>query len=287
MKTMRKNKRKNSEVGVALLVAMISLLLITAVGVAMIVASASESALSGNYRSSSSAYYAAIAGLEEGRGRLLPTNPNTLVGVANTGIPAFGTPMLVNQVSYILNPNIAAGEAAGTILATYPDNQYDQEFGGGKLAAAVKYFNNSLSGTNADNIPGPLYKWVRINPVTEVSLNTDVNNDGVKDPNSILYYETTNNPPSLSLTPSASAYQVLEVTALAVLPNGSQKLSQYLVTPQVFGLNFNSALTLAGNVATYLGATSNPYKISGVDGSGNPPAVPGCVNNAPTVEAIG
>jgi len=67
MKTMRNNKRKNSEVGVALLVAMISLLLITAVGVAMIVASGSESALSGNYRSSSSAYYAALAGLEEAR----------------------------------------------------------------------------------------------------------------------------------------------------------------------------------------------------------------------------
>ena len=290
MKTMRKNKGKNSEVGVALLVAMISLLLITAVGVAMIVASGSESALSGNYRSSSSASYAAFAGLEEGRGRLLPTSPDTLVGVLNSGIPAFGTNMTVtpvSQVAYILNPNIAAGEAAGTILATYPDNEYDQEFGGGKLAAAVKYFNNSHSGTNADNIPGPLYKWVRINPVTEVSLNTDVNNDGVKDPNSILYYETTNNPPSLSLTPSASAYQVLEVTALAVLPNGSQKLAQYLVTPKVFGLNFNSALTLAGDVGTYLGATSNPYKISGVDGSGNPPAVPGCVNNAPTVEAIG
>jgi hypothetical protein len=286
MKTMRKNKRKNSEVGVALLVAMISLLLITAVGVAMVVASGSESALSGNYRSSSSTYYAALAGLEEGRGRLLPTSPNTLVGIAGTGIPAFGTPMLVNQVAYILNPNIAAGEAAGTILATYPDNQYDQEFGAGKLAAAVKFFNNSLSGTNASNIPGPLYKWVRINPVTEASLNIDIDNDNNKS-TTVLYYETANNPPSLSVAASPSAYQVLEVTALAVLPNGSQKLSQYLVTPQVYGLNFNSALTLAGTVGTYLGATSNPYRINGVDGSGNPPAVPGCVNNAPTVDAIG
>jgi hypothetical protein len=286
MKTMRKNKRNNSEVGVALLVAMISLLLIVAVGVAMVVASGSESALSGNYRSSSSAYYAAIAGLEEGRGRLLPTSPNTLVAVANSGIPAFGTPMLVNQVSYILNPNIAAGEAAGTILATYPDNQYDQEFGAGQLAAAVKFFNNSLSGTNADNIPGPLYKWVRINPVTEASLNMDVDGDGNMS-TTILYYETANTPPSLSVTPSSSAYQVLEVTALAVLPNGSQKLSQYLVTPKVYGLNFNSALTLAGNVGTFLGASSNVYSMNGADGSGNPPAVPGCVNNAPTVDAIG
>src|SRR5690242_11421638 len=142
MKTIRKNKRKNPETGVALLVAMISLLLITAVGVAMVVASGSESALSGNYRSSSSAYYAAFAGLEEARGRLLPTNPNTLVGVLNSGIPLFGTTMTiapVSQVAYILNPNIPAGESAGTIMGTYPDNEYDQEFGAGKLAAAVKF----------------------------------------------------------------------------------------------------------------------------------------------------
>src|SRR5260370_33049970 len=205
MKTMRKNKRKNSEVGVALLVAIISLVLITAVGVAMIVASGSESALSGNYRSSSSAYYAAFAGLEEGRGRLLPTSPNTLVGVLNSGIPAFGTNMTVSppspvtQVAYILNPNIAAGEAAGTILGTYPDNQYDQEFGQGKLAAAAKFFNNSLSGTNPAKITGQWYKWVRINAVTEKSLITDVHNDGNLDPHSVLYYETANHPPGLSL----------------------------------------------------------------------------------------
>ena len=286
MKNFSKNRKNNSESGVALLIALIALLLISGVAVAMIVASGSEGALNGNYRSSSSAYYAAIAGLEEGRGRLLPTNPNTLVAVANSGIPAFGTPMAANQVTYILNPNIAAGEAAGAILATYPDNQYDQEFGQGQLGAAVKFFNNSLSGTNAANIPGPMYKWVRINPVTESSLNTDVNNDGVKS-TSVLYYETANNPPSLSEVASATAYQVLEVTALSVLPNGSEKLSQYLVTPQVFGLNFNSALTLAGNVATFQGATSNQYRMNGVDGSGNPPAVPGCVNNAPTVNAIG
>src|SRR5260370_23755205 len=199
MKTMRNNKRKNSEVGVALLVAMISLLLISAVGVAMIVASGSESALSGNYRSSSSAYYAALAGLEEARGRLLPTNPNTLVAVANSGIPAFGTPMLVNQVAYILNPNIAAGEAAGTILATYPDNEYDQEFIGGALGAAVKFFNNSLSSTNAANIPGPMYKWLSINPVTQPSLTPHVDNDSNKNAGSILYYETASDPPCLTV----------------------------------------------------------------------------------------
>src|SRR5260370_20723027 len=129
-------KRSNSENGVALLVAMITLLLISGVAVAMIVASGAESSINGNYRSSSSAYYASLAGLEEGRGRLLPGNPNTILG--GNGIPAFNTiPMPVTQVTYIANPNTAAGETLTSVLTTYPDNQYDLEFGNGKLAAAA------------------------------------------------------------------------------------------------------------------------------------------------------
>src|SRR6266853_1292473 len=279
-------KRSNSQNGVALLVAMISLLLISGIAVAMIVASGAESSINGNYRSSSSAYYAALAGLEEGRGRLLPGSANTIVGAY--GIPPFGTNMLVNQVTYILNPNAAAGETPGTIFNTYPDTQYDAEFGPGKLVAATVGPNApSRASTNASGIPGPMYKWVRINPVTEFSLMIDVDNIGWLDPNNVLYYETANTPPSLTQVPSPTAFQVLEVTAFAVLPNGTQKLMQYLVTPQVFGMQFPSALTLAGTVGTYVGASSNPYKMNGTDGSGNPPAVPGCTNNAAPVDAIG
>jgi hypothetical protein len=286
MKTTLK-KRSKSQKGVALLVAMISLLLISGIAVAMIVASGAESSINGNYRSSSSANYAAIAGLEEGRGRLLPGSPNTIVGVQN--IPPFLNVMALNQVAYIGNPNTAAGETLGGILTTFPDNQYDAEFGSGKLAAAAKTNPpiQSRAGTNTAGIPGPMYKWVRINPVTEFSLKTDVDNNGTLDAANVLYYETATTPPSLTQVPSSSAYQVLEVTSLAVLPNGTQKLMQYLVTPQVFGMSFPSALTLAGSVGTYVGASSNPYKMNGADGSGNPPAVPGCTNNKPPVDAIG
>ena len=287
MKNTRKHRKNSSEAGVALLVALIALLLITGVALAMIVASGSEGALNGNYRSSSSSYYAALAGIEEGRGRLLPTSANTIVGVGN--IPLWGNTMTVTQVQYIMNPNAAAGEAVGTILATYPDNEYDAEFGAGKLAAASKGANiQSRAASNAANIPGPMFKWVRINPVTEFSLNMDVDNSGgALDQANVLYYETSNNPPSLTKTVSSTTNQVLEVTSLAVLPNGSQKLVQYLVAPQLYNLQFPSALTLAGSVGNFVGASSNPYHMDGVDGSGNPPAVPGCVNNAAPVNAIG
>src|SRR6266853_191271 len=202
-------KRSNSQNGVALLVAMISLLLISCVAVAMIVASGAESSINGNYRSSSSAYYASLAGLEEGRGRLLPGNPYTIVG--GNGIPAFNTvPMPVNQVTYIVNPDAAAGETTASVLGTpaYADKEYDTEFGPGKLTgwASVAAPIPSRASTNAAGIPGPMYKWVRINPVTEYSLKMDVDNSGGQlNQTNVLYYETANTPPSLTQVPSPSA----------------------------------------------------------------------------------
>lgn len=278
-------KHSHSEQGVALLVAMISLLLISAVAVAMIVASGTEGALNGNYRSSSSTYYAGLAGLEEARGRMLASNPNPIV----VNFAA------ANQVQYIVNPTVAAGETAANVLTNplYLDTEYDTEFGNGKLAASTKLTPiNSVSATNASNIPGPMYKWVRMNPVTEQALNMDVDHNGTIDTTGMLYYETANTPPSLVVVPagnapSSSQYQVTEITALAALPNGSQKIVQYLVTPQVFNLNFPSALTLAGTVGNFQGANSQPYKVNGNDGSGNPPAIPGCTPNQGAQVGIG
>jgi hypothetical protein len=88
-------------------------------------------------------------------------------------------------------------------------------------------------------------------------------------------------------TPPDSAKQALQITALAVLPNGSQKLVQYVAAAQTFNLNFPSSLTLSGKGITYKGANSNVYYANGTDGSGNPPAVPGCTPTGASRPAIG
>src|SRR6266403_561675 len=94
-------RRKHSEAGVALLIAISALLLISVVAIALIVAAGMETSLSGNYRSSTGAYYAARAGLEEGRGRLLTRNPDYF----NATSPAFIPPTLtLHQVRYVTNP---------------------------------------------------------------------------------------------------------------------------------------------------------------------------------------
>jgi hypothetical protein len=280
---------KNQEAGVALLLSIFVLLAISVVGIAMILASGTESALAGNYRASTSAYYAATAGLEEARGRLLPKNPDSFDGTAF--MPAFGTTLLPTQVRYILNP--AAGEVVAPITqsnpATYPDSEYRNEFVLDPTAAVTQtIFSTS---TNAFGVTPPLYKWVRINAITEQSIGRDLNGDTVFDPVIPLFYDSALTPPRLivNAAPPATAQQVFEITALAVLPNRTEKLLQYTVAARTFNLTFPSALTLGANNVTFNGANSSQYQVNGQDGS-NPsaPPVPGCATNPLTVKnAIG
>ena len=280
------------EAGVALLLSIFVLLAISVVGIAMIVASGTESALAGNYRASTSAYYASTAGLEEARSRLLPKNPNYFDVTVPTFMPALGTTLAANQVRYILNPNggeLVAPLAFGT-PATYPDNEYVQEFNPAVPLAANTQTIASTSALAAGVTP-PLYKWVRINAVTEKSLGRDINGDAVIDAVTPLFFDSALTPPRLIVNalPPATAQQVFEITALAVLPNRTEKLLQYTVAARTFNLNFPSALTLGANNVTFNGANSSQYQVNGQDGS-NPsaPAVPGCTTNPLTVKnAIG
>jgi len=283
------NRRKQPESGVALLIAIFVLMLVSVVAISLIVASGGESALAGNYRASTSAYLAGTAGLEEARGRLLPKNadyfnlaPNNTP--ATNFIPTAG-PLAIGQIRYVLNP--APGEALGTLLATYPDNQYATEFLAAPVAANVKTLASVSTVTSGGTTYyGPLFKWVRITAATEQSIQTNVNGGGL-DNTAPLYYDPSHLPkpslivppmvggvPNLALYPNAR--QALEITTLAFLPNGSQKTLQYVVAPVTYPLNFPSALTLAGNSVQFGGAASNQYYVDGHDGSGHPPAVAGC-----------
>ena len=184
-------RRENSEAGVALLIAIFTLMLVSVVAISLIVAAGMESSLSGNYRSATSGYYAAKSGLEEARGRLLPRNPDYFNTTSAAFVPRNGRgPLGLHEVRYVTNPT--GGE---DVLAIYPDTEYDSEFGGGSLGGATMRTIASIS-PNA-GIPGALYKWVRINPVTEKSLNLDVDGDHVKDPTTLLYFRRLASEPEL------------------------------------------------------------------------------------------
>ena len=277
MKARSTKRNQRQESGVALLIAIFVLLLISVVGISLIVSSGTESALAGNYRSATGVSYASVAGLEEARGRLLAKNPNSFLNTAPANfLPPPGTQWDISYVSYIFNPGPA--DPANT-LTPYPDTEYDIEFGAGTLAAAntagtVATTQSvwNVAPLNALPVPGPTYKWVRINAISEVSLGRQVApyGDGhTADPNKPIYYDGA----LLTVAP-AGAQQVLEITSLAVLPNGSQKLVQYLITSVVLNLNLPAAVTLDGKDAQFSVSHSSSFWVRGIDqgsaGSCNP-----------------
>jgi hypothetical protein len=295
MKRQLKIGRRRRQAGTALLIAIFALLLISVVGIALLVSTGVDTALAGNYRTSTGAYYGALAGLEEARGRLLWKNPDYINKTSSysnlltpSGVPTWG----LTQVLYITNPG--PGETVDPTSANptnYPDTEYGHEFSWG-LGGAVVNQIPSVSAAASASLPGPSYKWVRINAVTEQAINMDVSGDGGSNGVAVLFYDPAHSdssynpapglllssPPSPPTPPTSTAVQALEITALAALPNGSQKMLQYVVAPLIVSgrvswvgpvnpnlLNFPAALTLAGNGVSYTGPRTSSFVINGQD----------------------
>src|SRR5215471_19604535 len=109
MRAIRIRQKREGQEGIALLIAIFVLLLIGVVAIALVVSSGTESALAGNYRSSSSVYYAALAGVEEARARLRANNPNSFNNTAAGFLPPPGTALAPCAPVYVINP--VGGEA--------------------------------------------------------------------------------------------------------------------------------------------------------------------------------
>jgi hypothetical protein len=262
---------RHRERGVALVIAIFTLMLISVVATALILMAGTQTAVKTNYKSAMQAFYDAKAGLEEGRGRLWPYNPNS---VASCVFPTPGSPMPMGQVCYIVNPS--AGEVVDPTnldpANPYADFEYQQEWAMPVTAATgLQPLLNSTSGSG--NIAGPLYKWVRITPRTELSGNIDVDGSGPPlDSTNPLFYDGTQQLLSNGGNPVPNAAQVLTITALAVTPNNSRRMVQYTVAQAVPGglnLNMNVApLTMLGPNPAYTPARSRSFQVNGNDRSG-------------------
>ena len=284
---------RHGEAGTALLIALFALLLIGVVAIALIVASGTESALSGNYRSATIAYYDALAGLEEARGRLNPKSPD-FFNVSSPGFFPVGTPVDLTHVYYIVNPD---STSVDPVNGPFQDTEYSKEFAPAVLAAQTVATINSNSAIAG--LPGASYKWVRINAATEQSLNLDVTAGGVFNNTHPLYFDPAhldsngNIKPSLisTGTPPATAVEVFEITALAVLPNGTQRMLQYVVAPGILtfvapgsATNFPAALTLDGNRVQFSAPNTSGFVIDGTD---HAPADLACAAGAASTSGVG
>jgi hypothetical protein len=249
------------ERGVALLIAIFALVLIAGVSVAMLSMSASETSVAESYRSSAQAFYAALAGLEEGRGRIWMNHPAN-ANDANRIVPQTGI-LLADEVVYILNPS--AGEAVNPANLSdsnrYRDVQYETEFGVPVTSRVIRTVNSTSTSAG---LAGPMFKWVRVNPKTEASTGIDVNGDGVLDPLNTIFYDGKN---QFVFTPGTTkpGRQVYSVTALAVLPNRARRMLQYEIGATTFNLNFPAALTMDGEGVAYWPAHSSVFWMDGND----------------------
>src|SRR5258707_9913963 len=71
-------KNSSAERGVALVMALLALLLLTAVGMGMILMTNTETNISSNFKDEQTAYFAAKAGIEEVRDRLRANAPDSV-----------------------------------------------------------------------------------------------------------------------------------------------------------------------------------------------------------------
>src|SRR5438067_1011615 len=93
---MVQNTYRRSEAGVALLLSILALMLLSAIAVTMVYMSSTEKAIGANFKAEETEYFASRAGVEEIRDRMIPGVANySLNGlVANQGCP--GTPASPN-----------------------------------------------------------------------------------------------------------------------------------------------------------------------------------------------
>lgn len=168
-------KKKRKQKGIALLIVIFALLLVTGIALAMMSTSDTESQINRNYRDSQRAYFAALAGIQEARVRLL-----TDASVAPSGIPS-----MANNKSaiYILNPNATDSVQPWSTTNAYFDDELCHEY----IPGLTAIFGITASST--PNVPCPSsaggtgwystansndpnrgtsaalsFKWVRITP---------------------------------------------------------------------------------------------------------------------------
>src|SRR5215469_13416534 len=94
-------KKRKGEKGISLLLSMLALMLLTAISIGMVYMASTETAISSNFKAEEAAYFAARAGVEEVRDRMLPANPQTIAALLPAAMA--GNP---GGALYVLQPGL-------------------------------------------------------------------------------------------------------------------------------------------------------------------------------------
>ena len=180
-----KNVTRNRERGVALFFSVFALLLLTAIAGALIFMASTETSINANYRQEQTAFFAAKAGIEEARARMMPADPNSINTTA-APLPILApTNNATSPLIYIVNP-VNGGTAVQPWNAAnqWADDElcHDGYTALGLTAAApgVRCATATLGATAYKSVNSQLpysatanpvpYKWVRVAPKLNGSI---------------------------------------------------------------------------------------------------------------------
>jgi Tfp pilus assembly protein PilX len=279
----KKSKRKSGqqENGIALIAAILTLLLITAVAAGIMILTNTEVGTSSNFKDEQRAYFSAKAGIEEARDRLRIAAPGTLRSttspVVPTTLPGSGT----TGITYILNPLNGETVAPWDSTNAYADDEICNETSAMNCGTGTPKYPSSTSGwyratsptANSTYASSPVldWKWVRIQLKQNNAFGSNYAVDGnnahayyvcQKDASSI---ETLSSPTPTAPCVSPAYLPVYVLTALAVTPSKSRRMVQVEVAEDTFQFTAPAALTLDGPGDLFATGNSSQFGVNGND----------------------
>jgi Tfp pilus assembly protein PilX len=265
-----RTKPNASERGVALIIALLTLLLISAALMGMIIASNTETNISANFRDEQTAFFASKAGVEEVRDRLRLAATNSLSGsISTTALPG-----ATNGILYITNPALGETVTPWLPLGTnYPDDEICKEVTCTSGVPTGTWYTSDSASTTYAATPILPWKWVRvmakINKPSAGSKLMPVNGSSGSD--ATAGYRVCWGGANEIATAAANcneantAYKpVYEVTALAVTSSGSRRMTQYEISQTAFP-PLPGPMIFDGPGPTYSAPNSNAFGVTGVD----------------------
>jgi Tfp pilus assembly protein PilX len=269
-----------SESGIAMLIAIFTLLLVTAIGVGMVLLTNTDISTSSNFRDEQIAFFAAKGGMEEVRDRFRTGATNSLS--ANLPTALMGS---ANGVLYVLNPTGNEPDTPwNTTGNAYPDDEICGEVTNMGLACGVNpaapYTTANASSAYQPASGSRLsWKWTRVNLKTNLtssgSSSTSTVDGNSTDKNELVCWTGANEVTTILATCQAANYQPIYVlTTLAVTTSGSRRMIQSEATPATLNLIIPGALTVDGPslAASTICASGSTCNSGGAYLSGDEPA---------------
>jgi len=274
---MRKHNLCNKERGMALLIALLALLLISAVGLGMVYMSSTETSINSNYKDTQSAFFSMRGGLEEMRDRMRSNSVPPVPALTVPLIPAAMPGTAANSIVYITNPS---GASDPVDPAAFANPYFDDEFCHESFAGSGVIYSPPGTPCTASGAPpfgsvAPYvasmsqytntaaslkYKWARITmkqngtfPTTPV--------DSTQAAASPVCWDSMGNQEvvagalgyadcNAARTAGLNVSPTYVVTSMAVTPQGSRRIGQYEVA--AFSITPPpSALALDGPAAVF------------------------------------